>query len=431
MAMRSTAVAFLATGLLAACGGAADLGVGSGTGPAGLYIAFGGVGSGGFEVPECVASQVSAVLVFEGDESSVGDFSSRVVWTSSAPETVYVSDGIHAGPDGVVIPTGAVIGLKPGQAQLSARFSEFTASASVEVVALASLRIDPPLTDLAPALEQPFRLLLRPTAQTAELDVTGSAQWRFAEPTAIAAVAEATGLVSANSARDGESATLTARIAGCGREVSLPLRVSTPTELHVDYEMDGELRLPVGYSEALTVTARFATPDSVAQNLSSQVEIDDLDDGLLTVTPGSEHLFVQAVDSSSVATGFTLRLPDRSLSAASKRWFAVDTDLLRVTLAPDDLRIRYPDTGRLLASGLFADGITRPINRHVAWSSEDSQVSIVAGIDDDAGEITVPDGDLTTTIGAAVSAASDDADDFVIVRTYAASSPDPNAGLTP
>lgn len=424
-------VAIGAAGLLAGCGGAADLSVGSGTGPTGLYLAFGSVETGAIEVPECVASQVSAVLVFEGDEASNGDFSSRVSWTSSAPDTVYVSDGIHAGPDGVIVPAGSVIGLKPGQSQLTATFSTFTASASVEVVALAGLRIDPALTDLVPDLDQPFRLLLRPTAQRPELDVTTSAQWRFAAPTAIASVDEGSGVVSANSARSGETATLNARIAGCGRDVSLPLRVSTPEALHIDYEQGSELRLPVGYSEALAVTASFATPGSVAQNLSSRIEIDDLDDDLLAVTAGSEHLFVQAVDSSDVATGFTLRLPDRSLGVASKRWLASDTDLLRVTLAPDDLRIRYPDTAMLVASGLFADGVTRPICRHVTWSSEASSVTVTVGVVDEAGKVTVPDAEVTTTIGAAVGVATDDADDFVLLRGYAASSPDPNAGLTP
>lgn len=426
----SSLAALAAAGLLAACGGA-DLTVGSGTGPTGLYLAYGSTATGSIQVPECVAAQVTAVLVFAGDDASTGDFSSRVVWTSSAPDTVYVSDGVNAGPDGVVVPAGSVIGLKPGQAQLTATFSEFSASTSVEVVALAGLRIAPALTDLVPDLDQPFQLLLRPTAQRPELDVTTSAQWQFAAPTAIAAVDAGAGVVSANSARDGQSATLVARVPGCGREVSLPLRVSTPTALQVDYEQGSELRLPEGYSEALTVSARFATADSVAQNLASQIEIDDLDDDRLTVARGDTRLYVQAVDASEAPTGFTLRLPDRSLSIASKRWQVTDTALLRVTLAPEDLRIRYPDTGLLVASGLFADGVTRPISRHVAWTSDDPTVSIAVGVTDDAGTVTVPDAEVTTTIGAANTQATDDADDFVTLRGYAASSPDPNAGRSP
>ncbi|MBA4287022.1 MAG: hypothetical protein C0434_15990 [Xanthomonadaceae bacterium] len=427
----SSLAACAAAGLLAGCGGAGDLSVGSGTGPTGLYLAYGDVATGGFEVPECVASQVTAVLVFAGDGASNGDFSSRVTWTSSAPDTLYVSDGVTAGPDGVVVAAGSVIGLKPGQAQLTARFSEYSASASVEVAALAGLRIAPQLTDLVAELDQPFQLLLRPTALTAELDVTTAAQWSFARPTAIAAVGASTGVVSANSANAGESATLLARIPGCGREVSLPLRVSTPTALQVDYEQGSELRLPVGYSEALTVSARFAATDSVVQNLSSQIDIADVDDDLLAVSRGDEHLFVQAVDSSATATGFTLRLSDRSLSVASKRWLTSDTELLRVTLAPEDLRIRYPDTGLLVASGLFADGVTRPISRHVTWSSELGTVSVVSGVNDNAGTVSVPDAEVSTTIGGAAGVARDDGDDFVTVRGYAASSPDPNAGLSP
>ena len=403
-------------GGLTACGGT-SLDVGTGTGPTGLYIAY-GVRSSAFEIPECLATQATAILQFGGDESSNGDFTTRVVWHSNAPDVLYVADGINTGPDGILLAAGTLVGLKPGQAQLSATFSSFTATASVEVRALAGARIDPQLTDITERLTQPFHLLLRPTAESPEQDETSSVAWSFVRPTASAAVESSTGIVTANSASS-EAIALRARLLGCGREYDLPLRVSTPRNLRVDYEQGSELRLPVGYSEALSVYAEFATEGSVAQNLSTVVEIDGLDDDRLSITPGTDALYVQALE--TVAdTGFTLRLPDRSLSIASKRWQTTDAELLSFVLSPDTLNVIYPATGQFSAVGLFDDGVSRPVSRHVAWSSEDTSVVFATGLVDEAGKVTVPNGEVTTTVTATIAAAVDDATEFAVLRGYPA-----------
>jgi len=412
----SSLLLVVSAGLLTACKGV-SLDVGTGTGPTGLYIAY-GVRSSAFEIPECLATQATAVLQFGGDESSNGDFTSRVVWHSNAPDILYVADGINAGPDGVLLATGTLVGLKPGQAQLSATFSTFTATASVEIRALDGARIDPQLTDITERLAQPFHLLLRPTAESPEQDETSSVVWSFARPTASAAVESATGIVTANSASS-DAIELRARLLGCGREFGLPLRVSTPRNLRVDYEQGSELRLPVGYSEALSVYAEFATEGSVAQNLSTLVEIDGLDDDRLSITPGTDALYVQALETIA-DTGFTLRLPDRSLSVASKRWQTTDAELLSFVLSPDTLNVIYPATGQFSAVGLFDDGVTRPVTRHVAWSSEDTSAVFATGLVDDAGEVTVPNAEVTTTVTATIAAAVDDASEFAVLRGYPA-----------
>ncbi len=408
-------LAALACGLVACKG--ASLDVGTGTGPTGLYIAY-GVRSSAFEIPECLATQATAVLEFGGDETSNGDFTSRVVWHSNAPDILYVADGINTGPDGILLAAGTLVGLKPGQAQLSATFSTFTATASVEIRALASARIDPQLTDITERLTQPFHLLLRPTAESPEQDETSSVVWSFARPTASAAVESTTGIVTANSASS-VAIELRARLLGCGREFGLPLRVSTPRDLRVDYEQGSELRLPVGYSEALSVYAEFATEGSVAQNLSTLVEIDGLDDDRLSITPGTEALYVQALDTIA-DTGFTLRLPDRSLSVASKRWQTTDAELLSFVLSPDTLNVIYPATGQFTAVGLFDDGVSRPVSRHVAWSSDDTSVVFATGLVDEAGKVTVPNAEVTTTVTATIAAAVDDASEFAVLRGYPA-----------
>src|SRR5882724_1102996 len=52
-------------------------------------------GSGSFGMFECAGSQVHANLVFDGSSGrQVGDYSSRVLWTSSAPGVVSVQGGL-------------------------------------------------------------------------------------------------------------------------------------------------------------------------------------------------------------------------------------------------------------------------------------------------------------------------------------------------
>ncbi len=408
----------LSAGALAGCGGV-SLDVGTGTGPTGLYIAYGSQTTA-FEIPECLAAAASAVLVFAGDSASNGDFSSRVSWHSNAPDILYVADGVNPGPDGLLLAAGTMVGLKPGQAQLTATFSTFTANASVEVRALDGIRIDPQLTDIAERLSQPFHLLLRPTADSPEQDETASVVWSFARPTASAAVEASTGVVSANSAGS-EAIELRAHLQGCGREVGLPLRVSTPRTLRVDYEQGSEPRLPVGYSEAVSVYAEFATEGSTAQNLSSLVEIDGLDDDRLSLTPGTDALYVQALAEVG-DTGFTLSLPDGSLSVASKRWQTTDAELLSFTLSPEALDVVYPATGQLTALGLFDDGVTRPVTRHVAWTSDGGTALITSGLVDEAGKVSVSNAELSTTVTATIAAAVDDSSEFSLLRGYPAGS---------
>lgn len=406
---------------LAGCGG--EVLPGEGTLPSELYLDVGLGKSGSFSISECTAAQAAAILVFTGGSTTTGNFTNRVVWRSNNPETLYVADGSTPYSNGVVYPAGALLAVRPGAAQLTATYMDFTATAAVEVRALDSLRIEPQLTDLAENLEQQYQLYVRYAEGQPEQLATTSALWSFPRSTAAAAVGAGTGLVTTNSASS-EPLEISAQLPGCAREVRTQFRVSTVKSLELGYEQGSELRLPVGYGEALTVNARFAAAGSTLQNVGSFVEIDGLDDDLLSVVRGTEALYVQAVDTSdrSAGTGFTLTLKSANLTVQSKLWTPVETDLLRFTVSPVDLRLQYPSTGLLSATGSFADGVQRPITRHVGWASNASTLVVGSGIGDSAGELYTEDIDATAEVTATLSSAKDDTEDSVRVRTYASTS---------
>lgn len=405
---------------LAACG--KDV-LPAGVEPSALYLDAGSGSTRSFSVSECTASQVSAVLLFTGEAATVGDFTNRVQWHSSSPETLFVSDGVTPYSDGLIYAAGALLAIRPGSAQITATYLSFTASATVEVRELDSLRIEPELTDLAENLQQQFNLYVRYAEGQPEQLATTNAQWSFPVTTASAAVVAATGLVTTNSA-DAGTLELSAQLAGCARDVRTRFRVSTVQSLEVGYEQASELRLPVGYSEAVTVHARFAAADSTLQNVAGFVEVDGLDDDLLALTAGTDALYVQAVDTSAsnAASGFTMTLDSARLTVQSKLWTPVETDLLSLKISPVDLRMQFPDTPVLQALGTFADGVQRPIGRHVTWLSGATSLAIGGGINDTAGKLTSEDVDATVEVTATQAEATEDTTDSVLVRTYASTS---------
>ena len=417
--LRHAATVACATAALlsAACSGGID--PGKGTLPTELYLSYGGR-TQAFSVYECLGGGVTAMLVFDGDSHTEGDFSSRVQWVSSDPETLYVADGVSADRTGTIRTAGSIIAQRPGHATLTASYLEFTASASVEVLPVSGLRISPALTDIAADLEQQFGLYLKLDNSQTELDATDSALWQFTYPTATASVESATGLVKANSANE-LAITLSASLAGCGLEAQQSFRVSDVQALELGYEQGSETRLPVGFSEAVTVSARFADPDSTLQNVATAVEIDNLDDDALSVSRGEQALYAQALDEDAGAGQFTVQLPRTALLVQSKTWTVTDAALLRFSLSPTDLRVQYPATGQLQALGEFDDGVSRAITRHVSFTSTDGNV-VVSSQADDAGEVTVADADLTVEITASQPLATEDSTDSVTVRSYAAAS---------
>ncbi|MBV8062022.1 MAG: hypothetical protein JOY51_00425 [Nevskia sp.] len=126
-----------AAGALAACGSGT---VGTGNAPQTLVIAAPAQTAPlpTLQMYECLTSGLRALLYFTN--GSVGDFTSRVVWSSSNPGAVQVSNGDIAAPGGfyahgVLVPTG------PGNAVITADYFGVSSQIAISVGTPQSIKL--------------------------------------------------------------------------------------------------------------------------------------------------------------------------------------------------------------------------------------------------------------------------------------------------
>lgn len=372
------------------------------------------------QMAECTSTQMNAYVVFDGDSGeSIGIYNDRAQWSSDNPSVVLVSDGTTPSPDGTVYAVGTIVALRPGVATISASYLDFHAAITVDVSEMSDLRIDSDLTDIGAKLDQAFVLKAILSEGSPEQDITTSAAWRFDPATSQAYVDSATGLVHANSETGGQNLRLVARLPECDREVSTSFRVSPVQALQIDYERGADVvALPEGFSESFTVYASFADAAAPRQNVTTQMTIDAIDDDYIAAALGDDAYYVTADD--RVGSGrIELSLDPLDLTIATKRWQVQDSKLIDLQLAPDDLRITYPDTGQLTAIGTFDNGLVMPVTRHVGFTSADTEVLTLGGSNDTAGEVTTTNTDANVEVSASITVDDDTYEDSVTVRSYA------------
>ncbi|MDP3856422.1 MAG: hypothetical protein Q8Q73_01525 [Stagnimonas sp.] len=379
----------LAALLLAAC---SDVVPEDGTKPVALELNLGGT-TGLATLNECILSQATALLYFDGNLGlSSGDFSSRVLWSSSDPGVVEVSNGeLPAASGGGYYAAGVLVPHRTGVVQVSASYLDFVASITLEVQPVL-LSLEPELTDIAERSHQAFELNIT-TASGLSVSAAEGVSWNLDQAVSNANV-DASGLLSANSAGEGRF-TLRAQPVGCDRSATQSLKVSTIDHLELEREQP-EAALPVGISDLLRVQAHFAGSGSLPQNLSSQMEYEADDDeiiGLATVGDALKLSALEAGSSGGVArfepdqgSSYSIRLPDYTVQ---------ELDIGSLRLNPQELRLVYPATGELTAWAGFEDGIERPVSRHVSWSSSDSTLIAVVTGGESFGSVQIANSDYS------------------------------------
>lgn len=431
--------AVLATALASGCSGGVS--TGDGTYPVELFLGVGARQSS-FQMDECTSAQLSAYLRFDGDAPQIGDYTGRAVMVSSDPSIAFIGDGVTPSPDGVVYGFGQLIALKPGLATISASYLAFSATIAIQVEELNGLRIEPALTDIAEDLPQKFDLLATFSEARPEQDVSKAATWRF-EPGTARAYVDAGGEVQANSARDAIPVTLIGRLPECGRHASLSFRVSPIQSVELDYEYPNEERLPLGYSEALHVYARFADAEATRQNISRSVEAENVPDDFISVSvvtntvPTSlgealnpvdirdDLVLVSALDEPGAASFDLFVASGGGFQTHTRSWSLVDTALDAMSITPQEINLRYPDRYVLRARGHFTNGMSRDVSRETTWSSLDSTVLAVSNQRDDAGTVASANVGQDVEVGAAIDVNGTAFEDHALVHVFSASSSTP------
>jgi hypothetical protein len=175
---------------LEACSGSA---VGSGNAPTALVITLPGSGEPlvSLRAHACLPSQIGVLLRFK--DGSFGNFTNRVVWSSSNAGVLAVSNGDYPVPGhpGSFYPNGALIPLSSGAAEITATFSTLTSTVAVSVGTLD----DPTLKEVVEGIDvvppgNSFRMgvattqNLHATARLdgVETDISFNVDWGFRDP---------------------------------------------------------------------------------------------------------------------------------------------------------------------------------------------------------------------------------------------------------
>ncbi|MDP9142173.1 MAG: hypothetical protein M3O62_15470 [Pseudomonadota bacterium] len=370
--------------ILCAC----DLDVGEGSAPTGIGISY-GVVTDIVKTYECAAFQLAATATFEGNSTVEGDVTTRVIWSSSNPGVIDVSNGeIEAEPGSdTTFPAGTVIARSAGTATIRADYIGFSAEFGVTADPIAALEITPSLRYMTPGSQQAFKLEVVFADGDLPEDLTDAAIWRLPTADAPASLTAASTVQALSDPLD-KSFVLEAQVFTCDRSASLNLALDQISALRLSYEQPADLPVPLGYTDQIRVEGVFADSQADPQNLSAQIEIEQVlgDADYATVSVG-EYLTVngQVADK---ATQFLIRYAPLDLEALTRSYVFSSTEIQSLRLSPDRGELLFPETLQLQAYGLFADGLERPVRRDLSWESLNPDLLSVTTVGDDAGEVT-------------------------------------------
>lgn len=416
--------------------------IGGGTGPVSLTIngPDGTADAATGTIHECIRTGVTALLSF--DNGSVGDFTNRVVWTSSNPAVVRVAnlrDTLVPGSTDVFFGGGVLTPVAPGTARITASFSGFTDVIDITVRPLPDMVMEQ--RDIGTGLQRGLALvtprpaeLVDPDTQlgtgtpgpatrqrlgpltsidltvTADLDgvptrVDPAAQWSFdAAPTG--AATPNTGIATING--DGEISTVAANARplvarasfdACGRSIATAINVAPIQSLSLVPEF-GAQPLIVPNTERFFALADFG--DGPEQDISATISFTSGATGtgsFLSAFIGLPNL-LSSVAANATPILITATTPDPdtdddeidSVVGTTTQTVVADT-----LIAMNAIRIEPQNPVVIAGSsmicplrviGTYASGTEQEVTRRASYTSATPTVAQVSSVPQTAGQVS-------------------------------------------
>lgn len=389
--------------LLSACSGGNP--IGEGQGPKYIRIQYGPDASlNSVQFVECATFGLNAIAVFDGDRGETSNaVTSRVVWSSSNPGVIDVSNGdIPVAPGSLnFYPPGTVIARTIGSAAIRADYAGLSAGFNVTAKPIVGTRIAPALTRMAPDSRTTFKLYVRAQSDQLEQDLSSSAVWSLPGSSPAAFVSNGSTVQAAVGPLDSQF-TLEAKLYTCNRDVTQVMSLGQVDHLQLSYEQPTSTsNVPLRISDLVRVDAIFTDASAPPQNLSDQVEADaaaaGYNPGLATigvasttsVTDGSgtrlePNNYLTVTGNSSALNSpiaFQLRYDKTvlDLRATTRVYTFQNIDLTSMHLDTSSATIQFPALYKFNALGTFAgEAFERPISRYVSWVVADGTLAAVA-----------------------------------------------------
>ncbi|MBL6750216.1 MAG: hypothetical protein ISP90_06820 [Nevskia sp.] len=419
--------------LLGACSGGGA--VGHGNAPKVLVITQGTSATqvASVRAHACLPQPISVLLFF--DDGSFGNFTGRVVWSSSNPGTVAVSNGDYPVPGvaGAFYPSGTLVPLAPGTAEITATYSALSAVVSVSVGSLDNAKLKSVIEGFyVPPAGNNIRMGIGTTydvALTAELDnvetnVSAYASWGFQNPNPGVATIAPTASTSARQAGG--------RIAGVGfggplvAQATLPLcpLVQTSTNvtvrpvqnITVQPQFTGNPALVVGNQERMFVFADLG--NGPEQDISSQAILTANDSTIVRFGAssslfglGTPGYYMQGLSQGGTVISAAFTGAGVQMQSSTMRVGVVNADLLAIAVtgaAPSALlpgvsfcngatagtsTPAYSQGGSLssqqfCALGTYGGGMVQDITPEASWTVSDTRLATIGSTTTNAGVFT-------------------------------------------
>ncbi|UFS68944.1 Ig-like domain-containing protein [Geomonas sp. RF6] len=300
-------------------------------------------------LPPGTTQQYTATLV--ATDGSTQDVTGTVTWSSSASAVASVSSS------GLV-----TAGSTPGTAVITAAGSGATGSATVKVLALSSIAIDP-----VPSMPVgvPKQLTAKGTfSDNSTGDITSLVSWSSSD-TAKATVSS-TGLVT--SVAPG-AVTITATLAGISGSVGITINAATINSLSID---QGNSTIAIGTSMRFTAKAGYS--DGSTHDVTPAA----------TWTSSDPTVATMAADASGRVSATGLKQGSTTITAAYGGRQAQATltvsgaHAVSITVEPGTPAVGLGiEKVQLTAVANFSDGTKQDVTETVTWFSSDEQVAVV------------------------------------------------------
>ena len=356
------------TATLGSVGGASNLTV-----SAALLTSI-GVTPASPSVPRGLSRPLTAIGVYT--DGSTIDLTTQVLWTTSDPAIVAVSNGTGS--------EGQVQAVATGAATLTAALGSHAGSTLVTVTpaVLQQLSVTPPSPSVAAGLTATV-VVTGLYSDASTQDLTSSASWSSADPSIAVAVGPVLSALRVG------STTLTATIGAVSGPLSVtvtaallqqlqvtPQNVSRPKGLTQQFAAMGIFS--DGSAEDLTTTVTWASSDGAKVIVSNGVGSRGLGS-----TPG-----VGAVTVSATLSGITGSTPFTVTAA----------QLTGLTLTPGGSTASLGSVRQYAVTGAYTDGSTQNLTTQAAWSTSNAAVASVSNASGSNG--------LATTLATGVTAIS-------------------------
>lgn len=369
---------------LSACGG-----IGDGTRPTGIRIVPFNADLEATETTIYTCVRSALVLVAEFSDGSLGDFTSRAVWSSDDPGIVRVSnfDEPVEGTEDQFFGFGSLTPVSVGTTMIRADYFGLTAAFPVTVEAATDFRVESASVTLAPRSIQSF--VVTANLGGVETDISNVIRFSLAQENDDAVTLDDTGFAIANAVGGPLDVNLQFN-APCDVQLQASLEVAEIQEVEISYEEGFGEELIIGTSQKIHALGRFA--NGATLNLDGQVvfNVDDGDDDTSNdpVSFSILSAFQPLANADNLGTAQVSAtfgaIPEfgdepavEGVTSNTLPITVVDATLIDFEIAPLNPTVAPLDALQFTALGSFDTGVTQSITNSLLWSVNDPEVATI------------------------------------------------------